>query len=356
MNDFIKAHYGKLILALFVIFLFPFVSVWISEKWNFSFGELYTFGIIDMKDYYSIWIALFGAGGIAFNIYQNWKRLFYQEEQLNNQDQQLVLQTKVQRDNRFAKGIELLGNNNESARIGAAYSLYFLAKDFPEEFRETVFEVLCAHIRTISGTSQYIEDHPDNTSTEIQSIIDLLFKKGRYESSLFKGLEANLLHVNIAYADLSSADFTDANLSFANLSYSHLRSTNFSNVRFYKAILSNIDGKGGGVFKEAMITDTNFDFANLSCCDFSNAHLNNIKINNHSIFHETIFFKATIESTNLESACFNGAILNNAIFSNVRNIACTDFKGAYGLENIKFLGSCKNEISNNPTFIPESNK
>lgn len=344
MEEFIKKHFWIPSSIIFLIFLFPFVSPLIATWAHFSFGELYTFGIDNPKDFYAVWIALFSIGGIAINIQQNQKRF-------NNQEQQLDLQTKVQRDNRFAKGIELLGNNNESARIGAAYSLYFLAKDFPEEFRKSTFEVLCAHIRAITTTPKYIEEHFSNTSTEIQSIIDLLFKQTKQgsENSLFKELEANLLHVNFAYADLSFTDFTGANLSFANLSHTHLRGTNFSNVRFFKTNLSYIDGRGGGIFKEAVIGDTNLCHANLSNCDFSNAILTNVEICNNTIFYETIFMDAQIKETDLEKACFQEAILEGITFNNVTNIVHTNFQGAYGLDQIRLMGNCEDEIKLNTT-------
>ncbi len=49
-------------------------------------------------------------------------------------------------DERFAKSIELLGNDADQVRVGAMHSLAGLARTRPE-YRQTVLDVLCAYLR-----------------------------------------------------------------------------------------------------------------------------------------------------------------------------------------------------------------
>ena len=64
------------------------------------------------------WISLFGVFGVVYNISQNQKRITQQEKQLQ-------AQTISENNTRFAKGVELLGNSQESTRIGGIYTLFF---------------------------------------------------------------------------------------------------------------------------------------------------------------------------------------------------------------------------------------
>lgn len=258
-----------LIIISLSVFFFPFIGTLINHCIGLNIGELYTFGIADRKDFFTVWIALFGAIGIAINIYQNHRRTTNQDKQLIKQTEQIELQSKSQRDSRFSKGVELLGNANESARTGAAYSLYFLAKDYPEEFAKPVFEILCSHIRTITTTEEYQKNNNERPSNEIQSILDLLFRNDQ-SKLIFNGLiadlnysyllgakllranlsRANLLYANLSYADLSKANLSYASLSWADLSYAYLYDADLSKTHslktvFFKTFFSvemNLDG------------------------------------------------------------------------------------------------------------------
>ena len=77
-----------LIIISLSVFFFPFIGTLINHCIGLNIGELYTFGIADRKDFFTVWIALFGAIGIAINIYQNHRRT-------TNQDMQLIKQTTL---------------------------------------------------------------------------------------------------------------------------------------------------------------------------------------------------------------------------------------------------------------------
>ncbi|HEY3477574.1 MAG TPA: hypothetical protein VGL02_01630 [Streptomyces sp.] len=50
-------------------------------------------------------------------------------------------------DERFAKAVELLGNNADQVRVGAMHALAGLARTRPDVYAQTVLDVLCAYLR-----------------------------------------------------------------------------------------------------------------------------------------------------------------------------------------------------------------
>lgn len=162
---------------------------------------------------------------MAYNISLNQKRITHQETQISQQN-------KMHCDQRFAKGLELLGDERELTRIGAAYSLYFLARDFPNEYKRTVFDILCSHVRMQTATDEYEKDHVDEPSNEIQTVLNLLSKE-KDGCFLFEDLEADLNYtylvgIDLCNAHLSGACLWDANLSEANLIEACLWSANLT--------------------------------------------------------------------------------------------------------------------------------
>ena len=66
-----------------------------------------------------------------------------------------------QRQERLKNAIEHLGHESVSVRMGGAYELFHLARDAKgrdaKELRQTVMDILCAHIRWTTGQSGYRE-------------------------------------------------------------------------------------------------------------------------------------------------------------------------------------------------------
>lgn len=315
------------------IFFFPFIGVFINEIKFAYICDLYTLGL-DRKDFFSVWIALFGAIGIAINIYQNHRRTTNQDKQLIKQTEQIELQSKSQRDSRFSKGVELLGNANESARTGAAYSLFFLAKDYPEEFAKPVFEILCSHVRSITTTEEYKKRNEDRPSNEIQSIIDLVFRNTEY-SQLFYGLKANLMcgylqgvnlykanlteaylkDINISKASLCETLLKDAYLENANLKSSYIEGIDLSNTILANSDLSNVYCFSNANLANANLTNAKLIKTNLSGANLSGANLISADLSNTIMSLDTDLTKAILISANLSNADLSGANLSEANLS-----------------------------------------
>jgi len=159
----VKIKFSRItLIILIIIFLSPFVGMLICDFIKQDISTLYTFGL-DRKDFFTCWIALFGAIGIAYNIVLTQKRTSQNEKQL--------------RDNRFSLGAELLGNEKESARIGGAYNLYFLAREYPNEYLHSVCDILCSHIRTITDDKEYQEKYKEKPQTKFKRLLICCLKK-----------------------------------------------------------------------------------------------------------------------------------------------------------------------------------
>ena len=286
-----------------IIFLYPFYLPLINKIPDVSW-ELYTYGL-EVKDFMIVWVAVGGILGLLFNIILTQKRisvqeqlLYLQEEQyvrqieqqykrfneLNEkQNKQLQIQDKQSRDHRFSLGVELLGNPNESARIGGAFNIYFLATEY-KEYRKPACEIFCAHIRTFTNKQEYKISHTEKPSNEIQTIIDLLFRK-----------EYGL------YFDNCNKNFSGALLN---------------GISFFEAILVNVD------FKMAALSNINFSKAKLNSIDFKDAKLSKVNFES-TIFSDVNFFRATLNNVDFEFATLNNITFSFATF----------------LENIDFTGT-----------------
>jgi len=321
------------LIIISVIFFLPFVGVFINEITSAYFCNLYTLGL-DRKDFFTVWIALFGAIGIAFNIHQNHLRTTNQDKQLVNQNIQLEkqaeqiqlqgiqieLQSKSQRDSRFYKGVELLGNANESTRTGATYSLFFLAKDYPEEFAKPVFEIFCSHIRNITTTEEYKKNNNKRPSNEIQSILNLLFKNqsldldGSFWSeereqeedeeyirdTIFKDFSPNLSHSYLKYADLIEANLYGAQFSNSNLEGAFLAGSCLQESVFEKTILIKANICGANLCGSFFLSGTKLNNADLEGATLDSLTLDDVILDYAKISKDDFSMVFSANKTNLE--------------------------------------------------------
>ena len=129
------------------------------------------------------------------------------------------------RQERLKNAIEHLGHDKDSVRLGGAYELFHLAQD-TEELRQTVLDILCAHIRQTTSEKVYREAHKSKPSEEVQSLLTLLFVQ-EHEVEVFEDLRINfqgswLNGVDLREARLEKAVFTGAHLQEADLGEARL--------------------------------------------------------------------------------------------------------------------------------------
>ncbi|VVH62359.1 hypothetical protein BSPWISOX_3051, partial [uncultured Gammaproteobacteria bacterium] len=102
--------------------------------------------------------------------------LFFIHRRLKNQERQIDLQINQRVDGRFNSAIGLLGSSETSARTGAVYALHELALE-EEKYRQQIAQILCSHIRSKTNEQEYKKNHEERPSNEIQTTLNLLFKK-----------------------------------------------------------------------------------------------------------------------------------------------------------------------------------
>ena len=184
-----------------------------------------------------------GMGGVlvALQALASHKRAKAMEDAANAQAKATKEQAKAnqnteqgQRQERLKNAIEHLGHKSVSVRLGGAYELFHLAADATEDtkkLRQTVLDILCAHIRQTTGESKYREreKYKSKPSEEIQSLLSLLFVQ---EYEVFRGL-----HVDLQGSWLNGANLQDAHLEKACLDGAYLRRTDLRKARLQGAQL-----------------------------------------------------------------------------------------------------------------------
>ena len=170
---------------------------------------------------------------------------------------------KGQRQERLKNAIEHLGHQSDSVRLGGTYELVHLAEDI-ENFRETVLDILCAHIRRTTGEPAYQEQHRDRPSEEVQSLLTLLFAQ---KIDVFKDLEATLTGSWLIGAYLSKTQLKRADLSKAALKGAHFWKAELQGAKFVIAQLQGADLSG------AQLQGAKFGMARLQGVDLRDVKL-----------------------------------------------------------------------------------
>ena len=127
-----------------------------------------------------------GMGGVllAIQAVMSYMRAKAMEDAANAQAKATTEQAKANenaemglRQERLKNAIEHLGHESDSVRLGGAYELFHLAQD-TENLRQTVLDILCAHIRRATGEAEYREKHESKPSEEIQKFADSALRAG----------------------------------------------------------------------------------------------------------------------------------------------------------------------------------
>ena len=198
--------------SLLVVMLAVFMAVMFSKTFEVYIGQLLGLSEIwglSKKNEILTFLGI-GMGGIllALQAVIANRRAKALEDTANAQAKATEEQAKAnentergQRQERLKNAIEHLGHDSDSVRLGGAYELFHLAQD-TKDLRQTVMDILCAHIRRTTGEIKYREDYSSKPSEEIQSLLTLLFVQ-RHE--VFKGCRINLQGGWLNGADLDGA-------------------------------------------------------------------------------------------------------------------------------------------------------
>ena len=215
-----------------------------------------------------------------------------------------------QRQERLKNAIEHLGHKRDSVRMGGAYELFHLAED-TEKLRQTLLNILCAHIRQTTGENDYQEKHKTKPSEEIQGLLTLLFvqKHDVFENCSINLQGSCLNGVVLIQARLKKANFVEAQLQGAKLGGAQLQGTALIAAKLQRATLWGIQLQGanlwGAQLQEADLSNAQLQGANLSAAQMQGAD----------------FMAARLQGANLLAARMQGA-----------NLAMAQLQGADLLE------------------------
>ncbi len=277
------------LIGLLVILVVVFGAVMFSDchKWIFNLLGIAQNG--ELK-YEALKFLGIGMGGIlvALQALMSYKRAKALEDTAQAQADAVSKTEQGQRQDRLKNAIEHLGHDSDSVRLGGAYELFHLAQD-TEELRQTVLDILCAHIRRTTGEGEYREKHKLKPSEEVQSLLTLLFVQ---EHEIFKDID-----VNLQGSWLNGAELSRANLRWADLTRAHLQGANLSKACLHGALLFNAQMPGAYLVR-AHLYGTCFYRVQLQGANLGRARLCGADL-----------FEAQLQGVNLASAQLQGAIL-----------------------------------------------
>jgi len=196
-----------------------------------------------------------------------------------------------QRQERLKNAIEHLGHKRDSVRMGGAYELFHLAED-TEKLRQTVLNILCAHIRQTTRGDEYKEKYEAKPSEEIQGLLTLLFMD---EHDIFKDCS-----INLQGGYLNGANLTQARLKKANLLGAQLQGAVLWEAQLQGAILRHAQLQG------AILGEAQLQGANLWRAQLQGANLYKTQLQG------AILREALLQGDNLTQAQLQGANLYEA--------------------------------------------
>ena len=318
-NDFFSKAWPYLLL---VVLFSAFVAVMVSE--NLCWISPYL-GLTKKNE--TLTFLGIGMGGIllALQAVIANKRAQAMEDAANAQADAVKEQAKAnqnteqgQRQERFKNAIEHLGHPSDSVRLGGAYELFHLAKD-TKELRQTIFDILCAHIRQTTGEKKYREDYPSKPSEEVQSLLTLLFVQ---DHEVFKGC-----HINLQGSWLKGSNLYRARLRDADISAVQLQGAGLADAQLQGAFLAGVQLQGarlvGAQLQEALLTKAQLQGARLTNAQLQEAFLEEAQLQGAFLvgvqLQGAILAEAQLQGAILAEAQLQGAILVGARLQGTTN-------------------------------------
>ena len=327
MNLFLIFQYG--LVGAFVVLLGTFLFVMVSESVEGGVSQL--FGLSAKSE--TLTFLGIGMGGVllALQALMSYRRAKALEDTVRNTEQ-------GQRQERLKNAIEHLGNDSVSVRLGGAYELFHLAQD-TKDLRQTVLDILCAHIRQTTGEDEYRKKYKPKPSEEIQSLLTLLFVQ---KYNIFRGLHINLQEswlngANLRGAYLENAVLGEAHLKEADLSMSQIQGAGLWGTNLQGAILDGAHLQGsilrGSEMQGANLTEAQFQGADLGLTNMQGANLTEAQ------FQGVDLSVARLQAATLEGARLQGVTSHGDFFfssSHARWIRFDELQRANDQEALSF--------------------
>ena len=277
------------LIALLVLAFGAFVGVLLSECSEKYISKL--LGLCEKNEALKFLGISMGGILIALQALMSYKRAKAMETTAEAQADAVSKTEQGQRQDLLKNAIEHLGHEKDSVRLGGAYELFHLAKDI-KELRQTVLDILCAHIRQTTGDDGYRETHKSKPSEEVQSLLTLLFVQ---EYEVFKGC-----HINLQGSWLNGANLKEARLAKAILTRAHLQNAWLREAQLQGAYL--IEAR----LQEADLSKAQLQGAYLLMADSREAYLSQARLQG------AYLMGASLQAADLAFARLQGATLSSA--------------------------------------------
>ena len=254
------------------------------------------------------------------------------------------------RQERLKNAIEHLGHASDSVRLGGAYELFHLAKD-TEDLRQTVMDILCAHIRRTTRKKNYRKRHEWRPSEEIQSLLTLLFVQGReisrshrvdlrdswlngvhLQNARMEGVILHRVHLRGAVlyeTRMQGADFMLAQMQGAYLMDAHMQGANLRVANLQGANITGAYMQGTditeGQLQGADMEDVYLQGAVLGETGMQGMNLKNVQMQGAQAIHVwTLFEKRAIlypsQKSNLSETIFEGGLSRDDVDSFINDL------------------------------------
>ena len=244
---------------------------------------------------------------IALQAQMSYRRAKAMEDTAQAQADAVLKTGQGQQQDRLKNAIEHLGHESDSVRLGGAYELFHLAQD-TEDLRQTVLDILCAHIRRTTSESEYRGTYKSKPSEEIQSLLTLLFVQ---EYEVFKGC-----HINLQGSWLNGADLKEARLWMARLTQAYLQRTDLDRAHLQKANLVKAHLEEASL-RKAQLQDADLRFTRLQGATLNKTRLQGANLREAQLqgafLVETQLQGAFLVDTRLQGAALNRAQLQGAM-------------------------------------------
>lgn len=218
------------------------------------------------------------------------------QKQIADQNHKLELKKEVNQ--RYAKAVELLGNENKATRIGALYTLEQILKEDEENYYDSCMDIIAGYVKRYLKENEGIE------------------KKLRAENE-FREIRMEQIEDIIHYCDLDSNSYSDLNME-----YCELRAKGTLRRKFSEEIVTaiNILSRHSKENKKIKLNSIKLDYVDFSETDieFKNIDFSNSKFIGADLFEKkfldcnltktnftnTSLFLATLEKVDLTKTYF----------------------------------------------------
>ena len=312
----------KLWFGILVFLFIALMYVFFADNLDFFFEM---FGITSKARLIEILGITIAGNILLIQATVSYRRAVTLERSVVSQVEANIVLDRGNRQERFNCAIDHLGSKSSTVRLSAGFELFDLATNY-EDLRQSIFSILCAHIRETTTQEMYQKQYSRHPSEEIQSLLTVLFFDGK---ELFQNISADLRRCWLRGANFGGASLVNAKLDGANLEHAQLHNADFRMCSFNRSKLRNL------FCSKTMLQNSRFERA-----DLRNAHLFGLMQGaslNYAKLDGAVLSRAKLQGAFLIRASLKGASLDSAYLHGA-NLVSAQLQGAF-LGNTQFQGA-----------------